>query len=465
MRRDTAPEPAQQEKAVPTTVNSLRKPFLIFLAPMMLSNIMQALFGTINNVYLGQMIGVDALAAVSVFFPVMFLLVAFVVGLSSGAGVLIGQAWGAAEPRKVKAVAGTTLAVALLLAGVIAVLGGLFSRQLLAALATPPDILGAANTYARIMMITMPLTFTFILITAMMRGVGDTMTPLLALSVSTVIGLAATPALLRGWLGLPRLGIASAAWASAISSFLTLLWLHVHLLRRKHPLAFDGVFWRSMRLDPALLRIVLRLGIPTAIGMIVMSLAELVLLGLVNSFGSNATAAYGAVNQVMSYVQFPALSIAISVSIFGAQAIGRGHADQMGAIVRTGLEMNIALTGGLAAIAYLFSRLLMSFFITDPAVLELAQGLLHIVLWSTVAFGMSTVFSGAMRASGTVWMPLLISILAISAIEVPAAIVLSRLMGIEGIWIAYPITFCAMFVLQMGYYLLVWRRRAIGRLI
>ena len=445
--------------------SSFRKPFLTFLAPMMLSNILQSLFGTINNVYLGQMIGVDALAAVSVFFPVMFFFIAFVMGLSSGAGVLIGQAWGAGEPEKVKAVAGTTLTVALLLAGLVAILGGLFGRQLLVALATPPDILAAAVSYARIMMITMPLTFTFILMTAMMRGVGDTVTPLRALAVSTVIGLAFTPALIRGWLGLPPLGVASAAWASAISSFFTLVWLNVHLRRRGHALAFDATFMRAMRLDGALLRTVLRLGIPAAIGMVVMSLAELVLLGLVNGFGSNATAAYGAVNQVMSYTQFPALSIGISVSIFGAQAIGRGDSERVGAIVRTGLEMNLLLTGGLVTIAYLFSRALMSFFITDGAVLDLAQGLLHIVLWSSVLFGMSTVFSGAMRASGTVWMPLLISIFAITAIEVPSAIVLSRHIGIEGVWIAYPITFCAMFLLQTSFYLLVWRKRAIRRLI
>jgi putative MATE family efflux protein len=448
-----------------SNVPSLRKPFLMFLAPMMLSNILQALFGTINSVYLGQMIGVHALAAVSVFFPMMFLLVSFVVGLSSGASVLIGQAWGANEPAKVKAVAGTALTVALLLAGLIAIFGGLFSRELLTAIATPPDVLDAASVYARIMMITMPLTFSFILMSAMMRGVGDTLTPLLALSVSTVIGLTVTPMLIRGWFGLPQLGVASAACALAVSSFVTLVWLNIHLRRRRHALAFDALLLRSMRLDGALLKTVLRLGIPAAIGMIVMSLAELVLLDLVNNFGSNATAAYGAVNQVISYVQFPALSIAISVSIFGAQAIGRGNAAQIGAIVRTGLEMNVVLTGGLIAIGYIFSRVLMGFFITDPAVLELAQSLLHIVLWSLVMFGMSTVFSGAMRASGTVWMPLLISIFAILAIEVPSALVLSHLMGIEGIWIAYPITFCAMFVLQMAYYGLVWRKRAIERLI
>ena len=94
--------------------------------------------------------------------------------------------------------------------------------------------------------------------------------------------------------------------------------------------------------------------------MVVMSLAELVLLGLVNGFGSDATAAYGAVNQIMSYVQFPAISIAISVSIFGAQAIGRGNAGQVG-MPSSGpaLQMNLVLTGGLVALGYLFSRPLM----------------------------------------------------------------------------------------------------------
>src|SRR6202011_6274750 len=133
----------------------------------------------------------------------------------------------------------TTLTITLLLAAMIAIFGGLFSRQLLTALATPPGILEEASAYARIMMITMPLTFVFILLTAMLRGVGDTMTPLLALTISTTVGLAVTPTLIRGWLGLPRLGVASAAWASAASSLLTLLWLTANLRRRHHPLAFD----------------------------------------------------------------------------------------------------------------------------------------------------------------------------------------------------------------------------------
>lgn len=433
--------------------------------PMMAGNILQSLFGTINNVYLGHMIGVDALAAVTVFFPVMFAFIAFVMGLSTGASILIGQAFGAGEHGKVKAIAGTALSIALLFAAAIAAVGSLFARELVTALATPANILDEATSYARVSMVSMPLTFAVILVTAMMRGVGDTVTPLLALVVYTLIGLVATPALIAGSFGLPQLGVASAAWASVASSLLTLAWLYFHLRARGHPFAFDRDFLRAMRPDGRLLFLVLRLGIPASLSMMVMSVAELVLLGLVNGYGSDATAAYGAVGQIMSYVQFPALSIAITVSIFGAQAIGRGNASEIGAIVGTGLQMNLVLTGGLAGLGYLFSRTLMGFFITEPAVLELAQGLLHIALWSTVLFGMATVFSGAMRGSGTVWAPLAISSVTILAVEIPSAVILSRHVGIEGVWAAYPIAFCTMFLLQMSYYLLVWRKRAVARLV
>ena len=182
--------------------NAVRKPlwttFLRFLAPLMLSNALQSLFGTVSNVYLGQMIGVDALAAVSVFFPVMFFLFAFVMGLSTGATVLIGQAHGAGEQGRIKIIVGTTLAVGLLLSISIALIGGIFSRQLMMMLATPPDILDQASAYARIMLLTMPLGFVFLLMTAMIRGVGDALTPLLALALSTAIGLILTPMLIRG---------------------------------------------------------------------------------------------------------------------------------------------------------------------------------------------------------------------------------------------------------------------------
>ena len=195
----------------------LWKVFLFFLAPMLLSNILQSLSGTLNNIYVGQMLGVGALAAVSSFFPVMFFFIAFIIGLGAGASVLIGQAWGARDIAKVKAVAGTTLTVGVLMGLVVAVFGGAFTTPMLAALGTPPDVLADSTRYARIMLIAMPGVFMFLLATAMLRGVGDTVTPLLTLVISTLIGLVVTPALIRGWGGLPQLGVASAPTAHAAS--------------------------------------------------------------------------------------------------------------------------------------------------------------------------------------------------------------------------------------------------------
>lgn len=443
----------------------LWRTFLVFLAPMMLSNILQALFGTINNVYLGQMIGVRALAAVSVFFPLMFFFIAFIMGLSSGATVLIGQAYGAGDRVRVKTIAGAALSVALAGGAVVAAIGALGSRELMQALATPADILDDATAYARIMMVTMPVTFVFVLATSMIRGVSDTVTPLVALLVSTVIGLVATPALIDGWLGLPRLGVASAAVAAVIASLATLAWLVLYLRAKRHAMAPDLAMLRGMRPAPALLGRLARIGMPSAVQIATMALAELVLLGLVNGFGSDATAAYGAVNQVLSYVQFPAISIAITASIFGAQAIGRGDGHRLHSITATGLVLNLALTGGLTALAYALSRAVMGWFITDPPVIELAQHLLRLVLWSSVAFGMAGVFSAVMRASGTVLVPMVLSIFAIAAIEIPTARILSRHIGVDGVWIAYPVTFCATLALQAGFYLLVWRKRPITRLV
>ena len=447
------------------TDKALFKTFIAFLGPMLLSNILQSLSGTLNNVYVGQMLGVGALAAVSSFFPVLFFFIAFTIGLGAGASVLIGQAWGAGDSVKVKIIAGTTLSVGLAFGLLVAVFGGTFTRAMLAALGTPPDILADATLYARIMLIACPGLFVYLLATAMLRGVGDTVSPLYTLLISTLLGLLVTPALIRGWGGLPQLGVASGAVASVVSMLTATTWLAFRLRRINSPLAPDAQFLRQMRINPQILKTVLKVGVPTGVQMIVISLAEVALLSMVNSFGSSATAAYGAVNQVVAYVQFPAISIAITSSILGAQAIGAGRSAQLGAIARTGLLMNLVLTGSLVLLGYLFSRHLMGFFITSEPVIDMAQNLLHIMLWSSVIFGMASVLSGIMRASGSVLVPTAISIVCIALVEVPVAWFMSQRMGINGIWIAYPVTFIAMLGLQTAYYRLVWKKKPIKRLV
>jgi putative MATE family efflux protein len=311
----------------------------------------------------------------------------------------------------------------------------------------------------------MPGLLVFILLTQLMRGVGDTVTPLYALLLSTSVSCLFTPAFIRGWWGLPQLGVTSAAAASIISFLCALIFLAWYMLRSKHALAPDFELLRALRINPRLLRLVIRIGLPTGLQMIVISLSEIVLLSIVNGFGSDATAAYGAVNQVVNYVQFPAMSIAITASILGAQSIGAGRAHLLGNITRTGIQLNLVITGSLVLIGYLFSRYLVSAFVTSPPVVELAQTLLHIMLWSSIVFGFSSVLSGVMRASGSVLVPTGISILCIALIEVPSALLLSKQFGVNGVWMAYPITFVSMLLFQTLYYRNVWRKKRIERLV
>ncbi|MGD9943449.1 MAG: MATE family efflux transporter, partial [Burkholderiaceae bacterium] len=330
---------------------------------MVVGNVLQSMSGTLNNVFVGQMLGTRELAAVSTMFPLIFFLISLVIGVGAGASVLIGQAWGARELDKVRTIAGTALAIGLLIGLAVALFGGLFTDALLRWLRTPPDVLADAIGYARMMMLAMPGLLVFILMTQLMRGVGDTVTPLYSLLLSTAVSCLLTPAFIRGWFGLPQLGVTSAAAASVVSFIAALGYLAWHMRRRSHPLSPDRQLLRALRVDPRTLMLVLRIGLPTGVQMIVVSLAEIALLALVNSFGSNATAAYGAVNQVVNYVQFPALSISIAASILGAQAIGAGRGDRLGAIMRTGLLLNVVVTGTLILIGYLFSRHLIGLFI------------------------------------------------------------------------------------------------------
>jgi putative MATE family efflux protein len=440
--------------------------FLVFLIPLMLSNILQSLSGTVNSIYIGQLLGVEALAAVSTFFPIMILLISFIVGLASGSTVLIGQAFGAKNHEKVKQVAGTTLTASFILGLVIALIGIFFTEPLMRLLGAPENVLQQSVSYGRIVLIGMPGFFIFLIVTSVLRGVGDTVTPLISLVLSLIVGLIVTPALILGWGGLPKIGVDAAAVAFIAGFLVVLVFLFFFLRARKSPLAPDKELLRDLKINLPLLGMILRLGIPAGVQMIVSSLAAIVVVGVVNRFGSNATAAYGAVNQVLSYIQFPAMSIMIATSIFGSQAIGAGQNDQLRRIVRTALVMNLIVTGSLIVIAYVFSQYLVALFITSPEVMVITETLLHIVLWSVLLFSLGGVFSGMMRASGDVLIPMLLSLGTILFVETPLALYLSTTsLGLNGIWWAYATSFSTMLVLQAGYYWFFWKNKPIKKLI
>ncbi|MDB5614445.1 MAG: family efflux transporter [Devosia sp.] len=186
--------------------------FAVFLVPLMAANILQALSGTVNAIYVGQLIGVEALAAMATFFPIMFLLLSFTIGLSAGSTVLIGQAWGAGNVDKVKQITGTTLAAVIVLGIIVAIAGGIWTEQILSILGAPANILAIAVGYARIMFVCMPAFFVFFVATSVLRGVGDTVTPLFSLIMSMVVGLVVTPALTSAGSACHRLASMPPPW-------------------------------------------------------------------------------------------------------------------------------------------------------------------------------------------------------------------------------------------------------------
>lgn len=437
---------------------------VMFLIPLMISNVLQSASQTFSYVFLGRMIGVDALAAVSAVFPIIFLLFSFLIGIASGSTVLIGQAYGAGDHHRVKKVAGTVLGAVVLFGVFVMIVGTLASPFMLKALGTPARILPMSDAYTRVVFVTFPVLFPYIAYTTFLRGTGDSKTPLWFLVIGTALSIFFTPMLIRGWFGLPQFGVISVALAGVSSSFISFVALLMYLRRIDHPLQFDRETARDMICDWRILGLVLRIGIPTGLQTIMVSLAEIAVLSFVNRYGASATAAYGAVNQVLSYVQFPAISMSITASIFGAQCIGARREDKLGSVVRSAIGLNYVIGGVLIVLCYVFSNDILGWFITDRSTLEIAHGLLMITLWSYLLFGNSAVISGVVRSSGDVLWPTLNGIGAIWLIEVPSAYILMHHFGLSGVWMGYPISYVVVLGAQFTYYEFFWKRRTHERL-
>lgn len=221
----------------------------LFLVPLLLSNVLQSVGQLVGMVFVGRWLGVDALAAVSSFFPLFFLLISFTIGIGSGSSILIGQAYGAKNEERMKAIVGTTLTFTFMLGVVLAVVGSVFTLDILRLMGTPENVIDVSVRYARILFCAMPLMFLYFAYTTFLRGTGDSKTPFYTLIVSTVINIGLLPLLILGLFGLPKFGIYGSAYATVISNIVTFIVLMIYLRKRKHPLAFDRTALRSLKMD------------------------------------------------------------------------------------------------------------------------------------------------------------------------------------------------------------------------
>jgi putative MATE family efflux protein len=453
------------DRILPRDESALWRAMLLFLMPQTLGVALQLISNTVTIAYLGRLIGASALAAASTFFPIFFLLTSFLLGLFSGGVVLVGQAHGAGDVVRVRAVMGTTLCIGGALGIAVAAAGYITTPEILALIGTPPDILATATGYSQATFLALPGLVVIFAYLVLLRGTGDAVTPLWAMLLWIALGLIFTPALIKGWFGLPTLGVRSAPYGNLLACAVTLLILLVWLKRHGHPMAPDRAFLTELRVDPGIAIRLLRIGVPAGLQVALIALSEVVVVSLVNAFGSDATAAYGIFNQVISYVQAPAQAAAVAASVFGAQAIGAGQADRLNVVTR--IAVLLAIIAGAIAIGavYLFSGGLLALFTGDAGPQSIAHHALALTLWSYILVGIAGVLAGVMRSSGDVLVPTGVSIAAIWAIQLPTAYWASRRIGIDGVWIGYPVAFVAMLAAQAVYYLLFWHRRKHGRLI
>jgi Na+-driven multidrug efflux pump len=264
---------------------------------------------------------------------------------------------------------------------------------------------------------------------------------------------------------LPHFGVVSAALSGLIAQGVAFGGLLILLARRNHPLKFDGEMARDMAVDWRILWQVIRIGVATGLQVVTVSLAELAIISFVNHYGARATAAYGAVNQIVSYVQFPAISIGIAASIFGAQCIGRKREDKLGSVVRSAVALNYAIGGILIAACYALAYPLLELFVTDRQTVEIAHQLLMITLWSYLIYGNLAVIGGIMRSSGVVFWPTLSAILGIIFVEVTGSWVCMHSFGLKGVWMGYPLYYCTILIVNFTYYEVFWKKRVHERLV
>lgn len=442
---------------------ALKKAFIGFLVPVMLANILQSLGQIFGMFLVGRYLGVDALAAISAFFPFFFFLMAFAIGLGSGSSILVGQTYGAGNVDKMKQVVGVTLAATTLLSVVVAIFGGFFIETILRIMQTPENIFEQSVSYARILFFTLPVMFLYMVYTTFLRGVGDSKTPFIFLVISVVANIAFLPVLMFGWIGLPRLGLNGAAYASVLSNFITLVLLLLYLHKKQHSLRLDRTVLQYFKLKKDILSSLLKLAIPASISMVAISVAEIAIIGFVNIYGSSATAAYGVVNQIGGYAQMPAMSIAIATSVFVAQALGASSTEMIQQIRQIGVRLNYVLGGIFIGAMYLFAEPILGLFIDHGETLSIAKDYLFITFWSYLIFGHMQTVTATMRATGVVLWPTIFLVLTIWAVEVPAAYFLSHHtpLGLNGVWAAYSIAFCVNFILQYTYFKTKWKKKTL----
>jgi len=437
------------------TEGSEARLILQFSVPLVLGNIFQNLYNIVDSVIVGNFLGKEALGAVGASFPIIFTLISLVIGIGSGASTVVSQYFGAKQVEQVRRTIDTIFTFFLFASVLVTVIGITFSKSIFLLLQLPEEMLVEAVTYLNIYLMGMFFFFGFSGISSILRGMGDAKTPLWFMILSTVNNIVFDLLFVIVF----KWGIEGVALATVISqamAFFSAIWY----LNKKHPVI--NLSLRKYIFDREIFKSCIRIGLPTGFQQSFVAFGMMAIMGIVNTFGTNAVAAYTAAMRVDSFAKMPALTFSSALSSFVGQNLGAFQEKRARKGLKITMGFSLAYSLLISIIIIVFGKYIIQIFTPDQRVIEIGQD--YLVIVSSFYLLLSIMFSltGFLRGAGATLVPMLTTIASLYLVRIPLAFSLSGEIGVNGIWWAEPAGwFVGMIILIIYYFTGKWKGKVI----
>ncbi|MFZ5940310.1 MAG: MATE family efflux transporter [Bacteroidota bacterium] len=439
------------------TEGKIGKQIMAFAMPMLIGQLFQQLYSFVDQIIVGRFLGKEALAAVGASFPIIFTLIALIVGIASGGTVVISQFFGAKNFEKVKRAIDTLFIILAGAAVLLTAIGITFSEQIFTLIQLPPEILPQANTYLTIYISGLFVFFGYNAIASVLRGMGDSMTPLWFLIIATVLNIGLDLLFILVF----KMGVAGAAIATVISQGVAFV-VAVIYLNKHHPVIKFNI--RDFSFDREIFRQSIRIGLPTGLQQTFVAVGMLALMGIVNTFGTDVVAAYTAAGRIDSLAVIPSMIFSQALSTFVGQNIGANRIERVSSGMWKTMIMSYAIALVMTLVIIVLKKPLMGMFTEDADVIRIGGEYLTIVSSFYLFFTTMFILNGVMRGAGDTLVPMFFSLFSLWIIRIPVAYFLSRHIGEAGIWWSIPVGWGAGMVLQILYYRMgLWKRKSVVR--
>ncbi len=420
------------------TQGPILKSLLALSLPIIFANILQTMYQLVDTFWVGRL-GTTAVAAVSVSFPVVFLIVSLGGGLAMAGTILVAQYKGREDSRAVNHISAQTLLATAIISAILSAIGYFLSPHLIKLMGAEPDVFASAVPYMRISFLGMIFMFTYMVFQSLMRGVGDVKTPMYIVLGTVLLNLIFDPLFIFGYGFIPGSGVAGAALATIGTQGIAAVIGMVMLFRGKRQLHIKA---KDLKLDFQIIKKMFSLGFPASIEQSTRALGMMIMTFLVASFGTLTIATYGIGGRVLSFIIIPALGLSMATSTLVGQNIGAGKMKRAEKIAKISSVVGFLFLTLVGVIVFFSAKYIAGAFI--PGEIETIQTSTIFIKTMALTFGFIAVqqtLNGVFRGSGNTMISMVLSIISLWVLRFPLAYILSRhtSLGETGIWAAFPI--------------------------